>query len=134
MDEYIKALSFYRLEKAKEDLKAAKVNYENGLYKASINRSYYAIFHAIRAVNAINKFDSKRHSGVIAYFNQHFIHTEKFSKELYKIVASAFKLRERCDYDDFYMVSRDQAENQLKNAEFFIKEVERFICEHLKEK
>lgn len=61
MDEHIKALSFYRLEKAKEDLKAAKVNCENGLYKASINRSYYAIFHAIRAVNAINKFDSKRH-------------------------------------------------------------------------
>lgn len=134
MDEHIKALSFYRLEKAKEDLKAAKVNYENGLYKASVNRSYYAIFHAIRAVNAINKFDSKRHSGVIAHFNQYFTHTGKFSKELYKIVVSAFKLREKCDYDDFYLVSRDQAENQLQNAEIFIREVESFILEHFRER
>ena len=43
----------YRLERAKEDLQAAKVNHDSGLVKASINRSYYAIFHGIRAVNIL---------------------------------------------------------------------------------
>lgn len=33
----------YRLERAKEDLQAARVNHESGLFKASVNRSYYAI-------------------------------------------------------------------------------------------
>ena len=39
----------YRLERAKEDLQAAHVNHDSGLFKAAINRSYYAIFHSIRS-------------------------------------------------------------------------------------
>lgn len=40
-------LSQYRLERAKEDLETARLNYTNGMYKAAVNRSYYSIFHAI---------------------------------------------------------------------------------------
>ena len=101
-EQKIIALSKYRLEKAKEDLTASRINLENGLIKASINRSYYAIFHSIRAVNALNEFDSKKHSGVIAHFNQFFIHTGYFEKEIYPLITSAFKLREKSDYDDFH--------------------------------
>ena len=82
MDIKIITLSQYRFEKAREDLEAATVNLNNGLIKASINRSYYAIFHAIRSVNALDEFDSKKHSGVIAHFNQFFIHAGKFEKEI----------------------------------------------------
>ena len=39
-------LSRYRLKRAQEDLETAKLNYENGMYKAAVNRTYYAIFHA----------------------------------------------------------------------------------------
>ena len=53
----------YRLERAKEDLQAARVNHSSGLFKASINRSYYAIFHSIRAVNILDGFDAS--NGVI---------------------------------------------------------------------
>ena len=63
----------YRLERSGEDLRAAEVNHNAGLYKASINRSYYAIFHAIRAVNSLDGFDASKHSAVIAHFNQ-FLH------------------------------------------------------------
>lgn len=58
----------YRLERAKEDLQAAHVNHESGLFKAAINRSYYAIFHSIRAVNILDGFDASKHSSVIAHF------------------------------------------------------------------
>lgn len=40
----IRTLCQYRLERAKEDLLAAETNHQAGLYKAAINRSYYAIF------------------------------------------------------------------------------------------
>ncbi|MCX7695713.1 MAG: HEPN domain-containing protein [Caloramator sp.] len=122
----------YRLEKAKEDLKSAKVNLDNGLFKASINRSYYSIFHAIRAVNSLDEFDSKKHSGVIAHFNQYFIHTGKFDKEIYSIITSAYKIREKSDYDDFYIAPKEDAEEQLKNAEIFISKVESFLTEYFK--
>lgn len=120
MDSKIITLSQYRFEKAKEDLQAAVVNLDNGLIKASINRSYYAIFHAIRSVNALDKVDSKKHSGVIAHFNQFFIHTGKFAKEVYSIITSAYKIREKSDYDDFYIAAKDDAQEQLDNAKRFL--------------
>ena len=43
----IKTLSEYRLNRAKEDLEAARRNHQLGFYKVAINRSYYAIFHAL---------------------------------------------------------------------------------------
>ena len=66
----IKTLCRYRLDRAKEDLLAAETSHQVGLYKAAINRSYYAIFHAIRAVNILDNFDASKHSSVIAHFNQ----------------------------------------------------------------
>jgi uncharacterized protein (UPF0332 family) len=77
MDGSINDLSKYRLERAEEMLDAAKTNYEIGQYKTSLNRSYYAVFHAIRAVNILDGFDSSKHSGVIAHFNQEYLKTEK---------------------------------------------------------
>lgn len=56
MPHSVKDLSDYRLERAKEDIQTAKINIDNGLYKGAVNRSYYAIFHAIRAVNVLDGF------------------------------------------------------------------------------
>lgn len=127
MNDKIITLSKYRLEKAEEDLLSAKINLENGLLKASINRSYYAIFHSIRAVNALNEFDSKKHSGVIAYFNQHFIHKGQFEKDIYSIITFAYRIREKSDYDDFYIASKEDAEEQFKNASLFIQIISEYL-------
>ena len=126
-------LSKYRFKKAKEDLASSKVNLENNLFKASINRSYYCIFHSIRAVNALDGFDSKRHSGVISHFNQFFIHTGEFKVATYSIITSAYKIREKSDYDDFYIATKQDAEEQLRNAEKFLNEVESFLERKYKE-
>ena len=72
MENSIKGLSAYRYSKALEDLKASELMLEESLYKVSINRSYYAIFHAMRAVTALQGYDSSKHSGIIAFFNQNF--------------------------------------------------------------
>ena len=65
MDGGVIDLSRYRLETAKEDLATAKKNLIDGSYRASVNRSYYAIFHALRAITALDQFDSGKHSGII---------------------------------------------------------------------
>lgn len=57
----VKTLSIYRLNRAKEDLEADIGNHQLGFYKVAINRSYYAIFHAIRAVNILDGFDASKH-------------------------------------------------------------------------
>lgn len=87
MDNDLYELSKYRLTRAKEDLEHAKVSLKESYIKGSLNRSYYAIFHAMRAVLALDGLDSKKHSGIIAHFNQNYIKTGVFSRELSKYLA-----------------------------------------------
>ena len=44
MTDNIRALVSYRLEQAAESLAAGKLLLEQGLFRPSINRSYYAMF------------------------------------------------------------------------------------------
>lgn len=120
-------LAKYRLARAKEDLETAVDNLENGKYRASVNRSYYAVFHSIRAITALNHFDSSKHSGVIAFFNQHYVKPGVFDKELSKMIDSCYRLREKADYDDFYLVARDEAVQQLDKAKKICQTIELHI-------
>jgi len=122
-----KNLLKFRTEQAKESLEAAKKLAKDGYFKDSANRSYYCIFQAMRAVLALDGFDSKKHSGVIAYFRQNYIKTGKFNTEFSKIIGDSFKVRNNSDYEDFYVVSKDSVMAQIKNAELFLKAVEDFV-------
>ena len=120
-------LAKYRLVRANEDLETAADNLENGKYRASVNRSYYALFHSIRAITALDHFDSSKHSGVIAFFNQHYVKTGVFDKELSKMIDSCYRLREKADYDDFYLVAKDEAVQQLEKAKKIFQTIESYI-------
>ena len=123
----IKTLCQYRINRAKEDLLAAENNHQSGLYKAAINRSYYAIFHGIRAVNVLDNFDASKHSSVIAHFNQFYVHTGEFERDVYKMIDSAYRIREKCDYSDFFIASKADSETQLKHARDFVNIVEAYL-------
>lgn len=127
MKSKIKALSNYRLEKSRQDLETARINYEHNMLTQSINRSYYAILHALRALLAYESFDSKRHSSILGYFNKNYIANNKIEQEYYRIIAGAFDIRTKSDYQDFYVVSKDEAKKQLINAEKFINMIEEYI-------
>lgn len=109
-------LSKYRYERSKEAFADARVLFEQKSFASSVNRSYYAIFHALRAVTALDGFDSGKHSGVIAYINKMYVKEGIFNRKLSKILDTAFRLREKADYDDFFIVSADAAEEQLIKA------------------
>ena len=83
----------YRLRKSREDLDAARLLYNNGSYRTANNRAYYSIFHAIRAVLALDSFDSKKHSGVIAEFRRRYIKTGIFPTEISDMIGVAFTIR-----------------------------------------
>ena len=116
MEERARELSKYRFETSLEALSDAKIMYENERYKNTLNRAYYAI----RSVNALSGFDSSKHSGVIAYFNQNYVKEGVFSKELSKIIRMASENREKADYLDFFIASKEEAERQIVRAKEFI--------------
>ena len=127
MESSVRDLARYRYNCSVEALEDAKIMYENGRYKNALNRAYYAIFHAIRAVNALNGYDSSKHSGVIAYFNQNFVKNEIFSKDASKIIKKAYESRERADYLDFYIASKEEAMDQIERAEKLQSWIEKYL-------
>ncbi|MCI0471718.1 MAG: HEPN domain-containing protein, partial [Candidatus Aminicenantes bacterium] len=132
MEERQRDLSVYRLQKAQDDLETAESNLIGNKLSQSINRSYYAMFHAARAMLALDKIDSKKHSGVISFFNRYYIKTGKIEREYSKILSEAFDIRNDSDYDDFYFASKEDAQNQLENAKRFLKRIREFIDAFLK--
>lgn len=123
----------YRIERAKEDLDAAHLLYENGNYRIANNRAYYAIFHALRAVLAFDNFDSSKHSGVIAEFRRKYIKEGVFPAEMSKMIGSAFTVRNSSDYDDMFIVSKEDTAEQLKNADYIYELISRYIMNLIEE-
>ena len=89
MEASLKELSNYRLEKARRNLAVAENLAESEYYDAAVNRAYYAAFDAMRAVNALDGFDSSKHSGVIAHFNQFYVKEGKFKPETSAVIRRA---------------------------------------------
>ena len=105
MESSVIELSKYRFETASSDLNAAVLLCNAKEYRGSVNRSYYAIFHALRSVLALDGFDSSKHSGIISYFNLNYVKSGKFDRNISKLISTAYRLREKADYQDFYIVT-----------------------------
>ena len=63
---------------AKSDLHSANVLIEAEEYRGVNNRAYYAIYHAISAIYALDGKAYKRHKDALANFNKDYIRTEIF--------------------------------------------------------
>jgi uncharacterized protein (UPF0332 family) len=111
------ALANYRLERAAGELASSRDNLDAGRYAESLSDSYYAIFHSVRAVLALEGKDFKKHSGVISYFQVQYIKTGEFPREISDFIQGAFRLRTKADYEDFYIAARIDAERQWENAQ-----------------
>jgi len=120
----------YRFESAEKMLIAAKTLLDIKDYSSATNRSYYAVFHAMRSILALENLDFKKHSGVISHFTLNYIKPEKFgesSKQLSKIISHLFQLRGQADYEDFFVVSKKEVAEQVENAEFFLTQVKLYL-------
>ena len=119
----------YRLDNAQEKLESAEILLNAGKFKDSIGRSYYAIFSAVRAILALDHVDFSKHAGVIAYFQKEYVKTKKFDTKFSKYLQNAFQIRNVCDYDDFYIASKQDAEIQIEQAKEFLDAVKKYLSE-----
>lgn len=124
-------LALYRIDTAKEDLKSAKILRDASCFKGANNRAYYAIFHAINAIHALNGVAYKKHKDAIANFNKEYVKTEIFPKEIGRKIAGVEEIKHASDYDDFYIATRDEVDEQISIAEEFIKMVEVYCMKQM---
>lgn len=125
------SLSKYRLEQAKENLEEAEALFIINKYKGASNRAYYSIFHAMKSVLVLKQIDFKKHSSVIAYFNKEYFAKNIFPKELGKGVSEASFYREKSDYLDFYIITKEECNNQIETAKKMIECIEKYISENI---
>lgn len=127
MDKALWDLSQYRMNQAKRCIRSAKVLAEDEDYKGAANRFYYAIFYCMRSVLALEGKDFLKHSGVSVYFRKEYIKTGIFDIELFDIIKEAFDVRSDSDYNDYYLISKEEVLDQIGNAEIFYQKVNEYL-------
>ena len=127
LDDIVRTSVELRLEKAHQCLQAAEALLSVGTFADSANRSYYGIFHAMQAILTTAGFSSKTHSGSIAEFQKSYVKPGIFSDVHSDILRDAFKVRNKSDYDIFYVAVKSEVESQLENAKVFLAAAENYI-------
>ena len=125
-----KELSQYRLQTAQEMLTTARRDWAAQDYASANNRAYYCIFHSMRAVLALDGEDYKKHSAVISRFTLNYLKTEFLDRKYGKLISNASLIRNRSDYEDFYICSIADTEALISGAAAFYNDV----CEYLNER
>ena len=114
------ALANHRLARAREALVEADLLISAKRWNGALNRLYYALFYAARALLALKRIDSSRHSGVIALFQEYYVKPGLVPAEVARVLPQAFARRQRADYGDF-------AEAQEGDVQTLRGDVERFL-------
>ena len=91
------------------------------------------MFHATRALLAFEKVDSKKHSGLINFFNNLFIRTGKIPEHYFRFLSTAFNIRMQSDYKDFFIATKEDAEQQIQNGEQFLEMVKKYLSNYLED-
>ena len=123
----------YRRETARNDLKSARALFFIEDYKGANNRAYYSIFHAMNPVHAVSGKAYKRHKDAVANFNKDYVKTSVFPREMGRKIGQAEEIRHASDYDDFYIATREEAEEQIETGKQLLELIEEYIKRKLKD-
>jgi uncharacterized protein (UPF0332 family) len=110
------------LEKAERSLDAAEILLKQGYYDFAISRSYYAMFYSAQAILLTKDVRRTKHSGIIAAFNELFVHAGQLPHEFFIALRDAFEDRAEGDYG-LSVISEEQATLGLAEARKFVAEI-----------
>ncbi|KZX10005.1 HEPN domain-containing protein [Methanobrevibacter curvatus] len=79
-------------------IKDFKIALANKRYKNSINRSYYAVFHAAKALLLKKDILTKKHDSTIQQFGLEYVVNGNFDQKIAKIINRLEEDRSEADY------------------------------------
>ncbi len=113
-----------RLEQARESLKEAETLKNNGLFRGTVNRAYYAMFYAVMALAVQKNYLTTKHSGLISFFDKEYVKSGVFPAELSRSLHLGFDRRQSSDYGEIWVVDEEEATAGLNQAMAFVQAVE----------
>lgn len=63
-----------------------------------------------------------------------YVKEEIFEKEYSKIIMEAFQIRNKSDYDDYFIASKNEAEEQLNKARKFVMKMKTYVIQESNKK
>lgn len=117
----------YRLSQGSESLKEAEVLYQASLFRGAVNRAYYAMFYATLALSVLKEREISKHSGLIAFFDQEYVKTRIFPKDLSKALHLAFDQRQSNDYGEVGLIDQAEAQRAIVEARAFVVKIAGYI-------
>ena len=91
---------------------------------------YYAIFHAVRAMLALDQVDLKKRSAVISCFRQNYIKERIFDVRFSNYMRDVFSVRQQCDYNDFYVIVDKEVKAQIYHARELLGTVSAYLQQY----
>jgi len=114
-------------KRAIDTLNEAEFNFNHGFYNISINRSYYVVFYASKALLLKKGVKTYKHSGTIKRFGLEYVVNDKFDEKIAKTLSELEEDRTRADYDFDFDVTKIKAKEDLEQAKEFIEECKKFL-------
>jgi uncharacterized protein (UPF0332 family) len=127
-----KALSDVRMKKAREFLDDARANFKDSRYKTSVNRAYYAVLNAARALLIVEGVNPESHSGVITMLSLRCVKPGLLPVKVIKDFKTLLSRRTDVDYGDFETIDASDAEDSIEKAHKIIKEIDSVRTEMIK--
>ena len=128
LEEFTDILVQINLEKSDEALRVAKNSIDDKALMSALNRIYYSIFYTVNALAIKNGFKTSKHRALLDWFNEKFIYEKKlFDPEIYKIFQTAFKYRQKGDYDDFYKPEIEMTKDLYEKAVTCIETIRKYM-------
>jgi hypothetical protein len=118
-------LSKARISKAMDFLDDARLNLEKKRLMTSVNRSYYAVLHAVRALLILEGVDPRTHEGVITMLSLRFVKPGLLSTDAIKDFKILLSRRTDVDYGDFESIDLEDAEDSVKKADELIRTIDK---------
>ncbi len=123
----LKELLKYRIDRAEENLAAAKEATEKQRIYVAVRDLYYAMFQMVLAILLTQNIKAKTHKSIILKFSEAFILTGIFDKKFGRILNSLYSLRQDADYTDFTIIEPELINEYISEVKQFLSETKEYL-------
>lgn len=122
-----KLLARDEFQRAQEEITAAKVLKDNGLFFKSIVSSYYAVYHGAKAALLNKGVSPKSHEGIERMFSLYYVKVNLIETDIGRIIGRLMKLREEADYYPETSFNLKDSSEAIEMAERFLENIRKVV-------
>ncbi len=118
------------LDRADQLLDVASVLLQSRYWSDSVSRSYYAVFHAAKAVLMETGIERNSHHAVWSAFGEHIAARGRMDRRLHRLALDLFEARVASDYLPIVGDTEQDASEHLTFAREFVAAACAFVEDH----